>query len=59
MAGERSNEGKGAETRRVKLQEGVSAPIGKKGMSGKGEQPAKTSPPPAASDSAQSAKPQK
>jgi hypothetical protein len=55
----RGNEGKSAGPRRVKLQEGMSAPIEKKGMSGKGEQPAKTSPPPAPTDSARSAKPQK
>jgi hypothetical protein len=59
MAGKRNSGGKGAGTRKVRLQEGMSASIGKKGMSGKGEQPAKTSPPPAPSDSAQSAKPQK
>lgn len=44
---------------RVKLQEGMSAPIDKRGMSAKGEQPAKPSPPPKPADSAASAKPKK
>ena len=54
--GERDSEEK---RRRVLLQEGMSVPIEKKGMSAKGEQPVRPSAPQAPSDSADSAKPKK
>ena len=45
--GQRDSEGK---RRRILLQEGMSVPIEKKGMSAKGEQPVRPSPPQAPSD---------